>query len=102
MNTFLNEYGEKWVLSIDPGTMSGWLAGDETGWEKLEIKDNRLAADFFLATEEAAWLRTSWKAATGQDLDLPATRIMEAYRAGHPGRFRTLCAELLPTLTPTG
>ncbi len=80
---FQNQCGEHYVVSIDRQSKSGWLAGHETAWERLEIRDGRLSADFALDPDEAQWLRACWRAATGQELELPETDLMRAWEISH-------------------
>jgi hypothetical protein len=80
---FVNGCGEHYVVSIDRESKTGWLAGHETAWERLPIKDGWLSADFALDPNEAQWLRACWRAATGQELELPETDAMRAWELTH-------------------
>jgi hypothetical protein len=89
---FENRFGELYVVSIDLQSKTGWLAGHETAWERLPIKDGRLSADFVLAPDEAQWLRACWRAATEQELELPETDAIRAWEAAEERRRRAVAA----------
>ncbi len=75
--SFTNVHGEEYQLTVDAAGRSGILAGDETDWQNLHIKGDALQDDFMFNREELAWLRTSWKAATGRDLKHPTLTAEE-------------------------
>lgn len=69
---FVNRYGEKWLLRVAPSRETGELLGDETDWKPIEIRDDRLRADFILANDEWAWLYAAWRQTTGRELRKPS------------------------------
>ncbi len=69
--SFTNKFGEEFQLTVDAAGHSGILAGDETDWENLCIKEDALQDDFMFSDDELAWLRTTWKTATGRALKHP-------------------------------
>ena len=75
--SFTNHCGEEFQLTVDASGKNGIVAGDETDWENLHIKNDALQSDFMFNGEELAWLRKSWKAATGRELKYPTLNIHE-------------------------
>ena len=75
---FQNQYGERFVLRVDPTRRRGELLGDETDWEPIEIADDKVLADFIFADDEWTWLSAAWQRFTGRPLQAPAfTRFRE-------------------------
>ena len=68
---FTNGFGEKWRVSIDPRRRIGFLSGDDTEGEEIEIRDNRVCTDLILSAEEFQWLAGVWREATGGELEKP-------------------------------
>ncbi len=75
--SFTNSFGEEFRLSVDPSGKMGALAGDETDWQSLAIKDDALQDDFMFGHDELKWLRKTWKSATGRDLKHPSMTAEE-------------------------
>jgi hypothetical protein len=65
---FENSFGERWEVVIDPETRTGILRGDETGWEPVSIRDDRIEANLGLAGEEYRCLADVWRRTTGGEL----------------------------------
>ena len=81
--SFANRHGEEYELTVDASGTSGILAGDETDWENLHIRDDRLEDDFMFNSEELAWLRKSWRSATGRYDCAPKFRHLRIHFAVH-------------------
>jgi hypothetical protein len=75
--SFTNVHGELFELAVDASGKCGSLAGDETDWEAMLIKDDALQDDFMFNREELEWLRKSWKSATGRELKHPTLTAEE-------------------------
>ncbi len=78
-SSFTNDYGERFLLRVDTSGKVGQLFGDEISWEApIEIRDDRICADFILGDAEWAWLSESWRKITGRALHPPLfTRLVE-------------------------
>ena len=68
---FTNQYGERFVLRVDPTRQRGELLGDETDWQPIEIRDDKVQGDFVFSDEEWAWLSAAWRQFTGGSLQAP-------------------------------
>ena len=66
--TFTNQYGERWLLRVDPQTETGELTGDELGDSTVQIADDQIQSDLMLGTDESAWLSECWQTAIGRRL----------------------------------
>ncbi len=75
--SFTNKHGEEFQLSVDKSGKQGSVAGDETGWNVLRIRQDALQDDFMFSDEELTWLRRSWKIATGRELKHPTLTAEE-------------------------
>jgi hypothetical protein len=75
--SYTNHCGEEFQLTVDASGKNGIVAGDETDWENLHIKNDSLQSDFMFNREELAWLRKSWQSATGRELKHPSLNIHE-------------------------
>ena len=64
---FVNQYGEQWIVAIDPKTKTGVLRGGDVGWERENpISDGQVDPDLILGVDERLWVRACWLAAVGE------------------------------------
>lgn len=68
---FTNQYGERFVLRVDPTRRRGELLGDETDWKPIEIADDTVQGDFLFSDEEWGWVSAAWQQFTGRPLQAP-------------------------------
>ena len=62
---FANSYGEQWVFVFDRQRGRGYLRGGDLGWDQSFRVVGGRATGVLLGSEEAAWLKACWIAATG-------------------------------------
>ena len=65
-DSFVNEYGERFTVTIERDTKLGVVTGREIG--DVGIEDDRLLGGVILSPAEFAWLSNAWRRATGGEL----------------------------------
>jgi len=68
---FTNSYGERFVVRVHPSGKSGEFMGDETDWQPILIRHDRVLGDFMLAADEYDALAQAWLEMTGRTLQKP-------------------------------
>lgn len=68
---FTNSYGERFVVRVHPSGKSGEFLGDETDWEPIDIRHDRVQGSFMLAADEYDALVAAWRQRTGRTLEKP-------------------------------
>ena len=66
--TFTNQYGERWLLRVDPKAETGELTGDDLGDSTVQIANDVVQSDLILGADESAWLAECWEAVIGRPL----------------------------------
>lgn len=85
---FTNAYGEHWQVVIDSQARTGVLRGDETAWQPVEIRDDRVQGGFGLNREEFEWLSKVWRQTTGEQLGPTFLQRVERVLQAMSGDFR--------------
>ena len=62
---FENAFGEQWVFTYNRDTKRGELRGGDAGWNTTFEVVGPTVMGLILSREEATWLGSCWRAATG-------------------------------------
>jgi hypothetical protein len=62
---FENPFGEQWVFTYNRDTKKAELRGGDAGWNKMFEVVAPTVMGLILSREEATWLGSCWRAATG-------------------------------------
>jgi hypothetical protein len=62
---FENPHGEQWIFTYHRKTKKAKLRGGDAGWDQTFDVVNSTVAGLVLGRDEAAWLDSCWRAATG-------------------------------------
>lgn len=68
---FTNSYGERFVVRVHPSGKSGEFLGDETDWQPIDIRHDRVLGSFMLGADEYDALAEAWREMTGRTLQKP-------------------------------